>query len=58
MGHGEAGLKRALAWGRREVTATILTPGAGDNMNPIDITGIDNGRVDLSLYPSVKSPSA
>lgn len=27
MGHGEAGLRRALAWGRREVTGTILTGG-------------------------------
>lgn len=55
MGHGEPGLRRALAWGRREVVATIMPEGTTANMNPIDITGIDNGRVNLGLYPSVKS---
>ena len=55
MGYGEAGLRRALAWGRREVKATILGKDANPNMNPIDISGIDNGRINLSLYPTVRS---
>ncbi len=55
MGSGESGLRRAMAWGRREVRGTIITTGDTSNMNPIDIYGIDNGRVNLSLYPSVRS---
>ncbi len=55
MGSGESGLRRAMAWGRREVKGTIITTEDTSNMNTIDIYGIDNGRVNLSLYPSVRS---
>jgi 3D (Asp-Asp-Asp) domain-containing protein len=55
MGSGESGLRRAMAWGRREVKGTIITTEDTSNMNPMDIYGIDNGRVNLSLYPSVRS---
>jgi hypothetical protein len=51
-------LKRALAWGRREVEGTFISDGDIKNMNSIDLEGISNGRVDLSSYPSVKSNSA
>ena len=55
MGYGEAGLRRALLWGRREVTGVFITPETARTMNPIDLQGIDLGRVSLSDYPSVKS---
>ncbi len=54
MWHGEAGLKRALAWGRREVVGTIVSSDVAKNINSIDLDGIDNGRVNLSNFPSVK----
>ncbi len=56
MGYGEAGLRRAMLWGRRQVTGKIITDTS--SMNTIDLAGIDNGRVNLSDYKSVKSPSA
>lgn len=56
MGQGESGLKRALLWGRREVTGIMMTGAASvANMNPIDLEGIDNGRVDLSQFKKVVS---
>jgi peptidoglycan hydrolase-like protein with peptidoglycan-binding domain len=55
MWYGEKGLRRALLWWRREVVGTLVTPENAMNMNPIDLEGIDLGRVDLSQYKSVKS---
>lgn len=55
MGRGESGLKRALLWGRREVVGTIMTSDSIQNMNSIDLDGIDNGRVDLSQFKKVVS---
>lgn len=56
MGHGEDGLKRALLWGRREVKGVIMSDTSG--MNPIDLDGIDRGRVDLNQYKKVVSNAA
>ena len=54
MGHGETALRRTIAWGRRTVKWTIVT---GSSAAPIDLTGIDNGRVNLTQYPPVGSVS-
>jgi hypothetical protein len=55
MWYGEEGLHRALLWWRREVVGTIITPETAMGMNPIDLDGIDKGRVNLSQFKSVKS---
>jgi hypothetical protein len=55
MGHGESGLKRALIWGRREVTGIIMSKESVQNMNSIDLQGIDVGRVDLGQFKKVTS---
>ena len=54
MGYGETALRRTIAWGRRTVKWTIVT---GSSAAPIDLTGIDNGRVNLTQYPPVGSVS-
>lgn len=54
MGYGEAALRRTIAWGRRTVKWTIVT---GSSALPIDLAGIDNGRVNLTQYPPVGSVS-
>lgn len=48
VGYGDAGLNRARAWGRREVKWTIVQ---NSTSAPIDITGIENGSVNLAWYP-------
>jgi 3D (Asp-Asp-Asp) domain-containing protein len=53
MGYGEDGLKRALAWGRREVRGTIVTNVGG--LDPVDFYGIDTGRVDLKQFKKAAS---
>lgn len=58
MGQGESGLRRAMAWGRRVVTGTIISGEDVSHMNPLDIGGIDNGRVDLSSFPSASAGGA
>ena len=50
MGYGEAGLRRAMIWGKRKVTGSIMTD---ETRNTLDFTQIDTGKIDLSLYPSV-----
>ena len=54
MGHGEVALRRTIAWGRRTVKWTIVS---GSSAAPIDLAGIDNGRVNLTQYPPVGSVS-
>ncbi|MDD2694155.1 MAG: peptidoglycan-binding protein [Candidatus Gracilibacteria bacterium] len=51
MGYGESGLKRALIWGRRKVTGVIVESSASGN--PIDLAGIDSGKVDISQFEKV-----
>lgn len=53
MGYGEDGLKRALAWGRREVTGIITTDISW--LAPVDFYGIDTGRVDLKQFKKAAS---
>lgn len=55
MGQGESGLRRALIWGRRKVTGTLVA--SNDNTSIIDITAIDSGRIDLSRFEKVTSVS-
>ena len=54
MGYGDAALRRTIAWGRRTVTGKIVS---GSTAAPIDLSGIDNGRVNLNQYPPVGSVS-
>ena len=55
MWSGEAGLRRAMIWGKRRVTATLATD---TSKKLIDFLDIDTGKIDLSLFPSVwASPS-
>ncbi len=50
MGYGEAGLHRAMIWGKRKVKATIT----GNTEKKIfDFMDIDTGKIDLSQFPSV-----
>lgn len=45
MGSGDAGLKRALIWGRRKVLGTITT----DTSKPLlSFTDIDSGKINLA----------
>jgi peptidoglycan hydrolase-like protein with peptidoglycan-binding domain len=53
MWYGEDGLKRALAWGRREVQGAILTDARG--LSPVDFYGIDTGRVNLKQFKKAAS---
>lgn len=53
MGEGEAGLKRALLWGRRQVQGKILTDTSG--YEGIDLAKFDRGEIDFSKLPSVRS---
>ena len=55
MGQGETGLRRALIWGRRKVTGTIVD--SKDGTPILDITAIDSGRIDLSRFEKVTSVS-
>ncbi|MBC7503921.1 peptidoglycan-binding protein [Candidatus Gracilibacteria bacterium] len=54
MGYGETALKRTIAWGRRTVKGTIVTSSKAATIN---LSGIDNGSVDLRQYPPVGSVS-
>lgn len=56
MGYGDAGLRRTIAWGRREVKGTIVTDGV--QRSPLNISGIENGSVNLAQYPPVASPGS
>ncbi len=50
MGYGEAGLHRAMIWGKRKVKATVT----GNTEKKIfDFMDIDTGKIDLSQFPSV-----
>lgn len=53
MGYGDAWLKRTLAWGRRKIQGTIITDGKERPM--MDISGIDNGSIDLSRFSATKA---
>jgi hypothetical protein len=57
MGHGDVGLKRARAWWVREVTGTFVTAEQAKNLNPIDLEGISNGRVNLADFPTTRAQS-
>ena len=48
VGYGDEWLRRARAWGRREVKGTIVT---NDTRDPLNIEGIINGSVNLAQYP-------
>ena len=48
MGYGDAGLKRTLAWGRRQITGTIISD--KKNLPMININGIENGSIDLGQF--------
>jgi hypothetical protein len=48
VGSGDEWLRRARAWGRREVRWTIVK---NDTRDPINIEGILNGSVNLAAYP-------
>ena len=50
MGHGEAGLKRAMIWGRRKVHGTITTD---TSRHLLSFADIDTGKIDLSQYEKV-----
>ena len=50
VGAWDAGLKRARAWGRREVKWTLVTD---DIRDPINIAGITDGSVNLNQYPPI-----
>lgn len=50
VGYGDEWLKRARAWGRREVKGTMVQ---NDTRDPINIAGITNGSVNLNQYPPV-----
>jgi hypothetical protein len=52
VGSGDDGLKRARAWGRRQVKGTIVT---NDIRDPLNIAGITNGSVNLNQYPPVSA---
>lgn len=54
MGHGDAALRRTIAWGRRTVKGIIMS---GSTAAPINFIGIDNGSVNLNQYPPVGSLS-
>ena len=56
MGYGDAGLRRTIAWGRREVKGTIVTDGI--KRAPLNISGIENGSVNLAQYPPIQSPGS
>lgn len=54
MGSGEAGLRRAMVWGKRKVMGTITT----DTTKPLlNFRDIDTGKVDLNMYGKVSSNS-
>ncbi len=57
MGYGDAWLSRARAWWVREVTWRFVTKEEADNLNSVDLIGIDKGRVDLSIFPTAKAQS-
>lgn len=48
VGSGDEWLRRARAWGRREVRWTIVK---NDTRDPLNIEGILNGSVNLAAYP-------
>ncbi len=59
MGHGDQGLNRALAWGRRNVTVTVYGPDAS-KVEQIDLSALDqlaqklestNTTIASSLFP-------
>ena len=54
MGSWEAWLRRAMVWGKRKVTGTIIT----DTSKPLlNFRDIDTGKVDLSLYGKITNNS-
>lgn len=55
MGSGESWLIRALRWGKRKVTGTILST---TTQSLLDFRDIDTGKVDINMYGRVLgSPS-
>jgi 3D (Asp-Asp-Asp) domain-containing protein/lysozyme family protein len=56
MGYGDAGLRRTIVWGRREVRGTIVTD--TKKRAPIDLAGIDNGSIDLDQFSPTTSPGS
>lgn len=60
MWHGDIGLRRALAWGKRTVKWKILNKNAQVNIHfkKLDSTKINNLSISLSKYISKKSSSS